>query len=61
MSNKNKHNLKREEAVVLCLFSSVQTRDQLGSRVVRAFAPCLEGPGFDSRPSQTKDFKLVVV
>ena len=26
----------------------------------RAFAPCLGGTGFDSRPSQTKDFKLVV-
>ena len=28
--------------------------------VRRAFAPCLAGPGYDSRPSQTKDFKLVV-
>ena len=23
------------------------------------FAPCLEGPGFNSRPSQTKEFKWV--
>ena len=36
-------------------------RNQLGSRVVRAFVPCLGGWGFDSRPSQTKDFKLVAV
>ena len=34
---------------------------QRGSGVVRALVPCLVGRGFDSRPSQTKDFKLVVV
>ena len=34
--------------------------NQLGSRVVRAFAPCVGGLGFDSRLSQAKDFKLVV-
>lgn len=25
----------------------------------RAFASCLEDPGFNSRPSETKNFKLV--
>ena len=33
--------------------------NQLGSWVVRTFAQCLGGRGFDSRPSQAKDFKLV--
>ena len=28
--------------------------------MVRTFAPYLGGRGFDSRPSQAKDFKLVV-
>ena len=42
------------------LFMSRWLSDQLGSQVVRAFAPCLGGWGFDSWPSQAKDFKLVV-
>ena len=31
-----------------------------GSLRGRAFAACLGGPGFDARPSPTKEFKLVV-
>ena len=53
---------KKKKSPVADIVSNkvIYTLYQHGSRVVRAFTPCLGGPGFDSWPSQSKDFKLVV-